>query len=182
MAASVSFVCLAGTWITEKILVCRLGTYKPESNMTIEECAGFIRPWGTQSQRAYRRNTSGSLYPGFVGCEPDHGKRICQMGAAGTYFCYNADAYGLFARNYTGCLSYCSCLFQCDSPYLTLFSNCECFCAEIRLRCGHWHAFFDDAAFCHCFYIGAYSHATHQDLGWITNGHGRFNLLFALAD
>ncbi|MBU1370920.1 MAG: AbgT family transporter, partial [Bacteroidetes bacterium] len=37
MAASVPFVGLAGTWVTEKILVPRLGAYKPDSSVTIEE-------------------------------------------------------------------------------------------------------------------------------------------------
>ncbi len=35
MAASVPFIGLAGTWITEKVLVPRLGEYKPEGNLEI---------------------------------------------------------------------------------------------------------------------------------------------------
>jgi aminobenzoyl-glutamate transport protein len=37
MAASVPLIGLAGTWITEKILVPRLGKYEPDSNTVIEE-------------------------------------------------------------------------------------------------------------------------------------------------
>ena len=37
MAASVPFIGLVGTWITEKILVPRLGPYKPSSDIQIEE-------------------------------------------------------------------------------------------------------------------------------------------------
>ncbi len=37
MAASVPFIGLAGTWVTEKILVPRLGTYQPEGEITVEE-------------------------------------------------------------------------------------------------------------------------------------------------
>lgn len=37
MAASVPFVGLAGTWVTEKILVPRLGAYKPMAGVQIEE-------------------------------------------------------------------------------------------------------------------------------------------------
>lgn len=36
MAASVPFVGIAGTWVTEKILVPRLGEYKPEGGMVVE--------------------------------------------------------------------------------------------------------------------------------------------------
>src|SRR5690554_3626208 len=37
MAASVPFIGLAGTWVTEKILVPRLGPYKPSADIQIEE-------------------------------------------------------------------------------------------------------------------------------------------------
>src|SRR6056297_2300960 len=37
MAASVPFIGLAGTWVTEKILVPRLGKYKPTSDIEIEK-------------------------------------------------------------------------------------------------------------------------------------------------
>lgn len=37
MAASVPLIGLAGTWVTEKILVPRLGTYKPGDDLEIEE-------------------------------------------------------------------------------------------------------------------------------------------------
>jgi aminobenzoyl-glutamate transport protein len=37
MAASVPLIGLAGTWITEKILVPRLGEYKPPKDIIIEE-------------------------------------------------------------------------------------------------------------------------------------------------
>ncbi len=37
MAASVPFIGLAGTWVTEKILVPRLGEYKPSSDVKIEK-------------------------------------------------------------------------------------------------------------------------------------------------
>jgi aminobenzoyl-glutamate transport protein len=37
MAASVPLIGIAGTWITEKILVPRLGEYKPEKDIIIEE-------------------------------------------------------------------------------------------------------------------------------------------------
>ncbi|MBU1578691.1 MAG: AbgT family transporter [Bacteroidetes bacterium] len=43
MAASVPFVGLAGTWVTEKILVPRLGAYKPDSSVTIEEQPAISR-------------------------------------------------------------------------------------------------------------------------------------------
>jgi aminobenzoyl-glutamate transport protein len=37
MAASVPLVALAGTWVTEKILVPRLGPYKPDADLQLEE-------------------------------------------------------------------------------------------------------------------------------------------------
>lgn len=37
MAASVPFIGLAGTWVTEKILVPRLGSYEPEGDVVTEE-------------------------------------------------------------------------------------------------------------------------------------------------
>ncbi len=43
MAASVPFVGLAGTWVTEKILVPRLGAYKPDASVTIEEQPAITR-------------------------------------------------------------------------------------------------------------------------------------------
>jgi aminobenzoyl-glutamate transport protein len=43
MAASVPLIGLAGTWVTEKILIPRLGVYKPEQEIEIEEQKAITR-------------------------------------------------------------------------------------------------------------------------------------------
>ncbi len=44
MAASVPLVGIAGTWVTEKIVVPRLGEYKPEGGMLAEETSNDVKP------------------------------------------------------------------------------------------------------------------------------------------
>lgn len=44
MAASVPLVGIAGTWVTEKILVPRLGEYRPEGGMIFEETNNEVTP------------------------------------------------------------------------------------------------------------------------------------------
>ncbi len=44
MAASVPLVGIAGTWVTEKIVVPRLGEYRPEGGMISEETSNDVKP------------------------------------------------------------------------------------------------------------------------------------------
>ncbi len=44
MAASVPLVGIAGTWVTEKIVVPRLGEYRPEGGMVFEEANNEVKP------------------------------------------------------------------------------------------------------------------------------------------